>query len=156
MALVVAVLEHIPDVSKAFAEVARILKPDGLLVGYSAFMECFYEISYSHLSFKALEHYATINGMKLEKIGGGGAFGIDYHLAVLFYPLPFKPMRRLVASSIRALIRTKAVSSYLLLRFRRRKGHVEASSMAQLFYQVECLRRSNGFEFIIRKLPLTK
>ena len=56
-----------------------MLRPGGVMVGYAAFMESFHEISYSHLSFKALEHYAAINGMQLEVIGGGGAFGIDYH-----------------------------------------------------------------------------
>ncbi|MFT7475981.1 MAG: ubiquinone/menaquinone biosynthesis C-methylase UbiE [Verrucomicrobiales bacterium] len=60
-----AVLEHVPDVAKAFAETARILKPGGLFVGYVAFMKCFHEISYSHLSFKALESYASKNGMVL-------------------------------------------------------------------------------------------
>ena len=68
VAIMDAVLEHIPDVGKAISEVARVLKPGGVFIGYVAFMECFHEISYSHLSFKALEHYSTINGMKLEKI----------------------------------------------------------------------------------------
>jgi ubiquinone/menaquinone biosynthesis C-methylase UbiE len=51
-----AVLEHIPDVSRAFAEVARVLKPGGVFTGYSAFMECFHEISYNHLSHKAFKN----------------------------------------------------------------------------------------------------
>lgn len=77
VAIMDAVLEHIPEVEKAIAETARVLKPGGLFVGYAAFMECFHEISYSHLSFKALEHYAKINNMKLQKISGGTRFGIE-------------------------------------------------------------------------------
>ena len=60
-----AVLEHIPNVGAAFAETARILKRGGCFVGYVAYMECFHEISYSHLSFMALEHYSKINGLRL-------------------------------------------------------------------------------------------
>ena len=93
-----AVLKHIPDVGKAFSEVARVLKPGGVFIGYVAYMECFHEISYSHLSFKALEHYSTIHNMKLEQIPGGHAFGIDYHLQVLFYPIPFKYARKIKTS----------------------------------------------------------
>ncbi len=66
-----AVLEHLPEVEKSFAEVARVLKPGGFFVGYVAFMECFHEISYSHLSFKALEYLAGKNGLRLESISGG-------------------------------------------------------------------------------------
>jgi SAM-dependent methyltransferase len=81
-----AVLEHIPDVSGAFREVGRTLKPDGVFVGYSAYMECFHEISYHHLSHKALEDLAQRNGLRLEKIAPSGAFGIDYHCARLIEP----------------------------------------------------------------------
>ena len=146
-----AVLEHIPDVGKAISEVARVLKPGGVFIGYVAFMECFHEISYSHLSFKALEHYSKINGMKLEKISGGSAFGIDYHLRVLFYPLPFKLSRKLIAKFIRFLFRFKAKLAYLVLRYKRKMKYEEAKEMSELFYKVECLRQSNGFTHLIRK-----
>ena len=69
-----------------------------LLCGLEFCCECFHEISYSHLSFKALEHYSTIHNMKLEQIPGGHAFGIDYHLQVLFYPIPFKYARKIKTS----------------------------------------------------------
>jgi len=147
-----AVLEHIPDVSKAFKEVARVLRPNGVFVGYSAFMECFHEISYSHLSFRALEHYSNINGLKLEKISGGGRFGIDYHTYVLLYPLPFQYLRPLVAWKIRAIFKIKSWLVYCAVRFVRKQSHIESSAMAKLYYQIECLRQSNGYSFVIRKL----
>lgn len=146
-----AVLEHIPDVSAAFTETARILRPGGLFVGYVAFMECYHEISYAHLSFKALEHLSEKNGMKLEAVSGGSRFGIDYHLNVLLLPLPVRWLRPLVAASIRGLLKVKSAGGYCALRFGRGQSHRESIETAKLFYRVQCLRQSNGFEFIIRK-----
>ena len=151
VAIMDAVLEHIPDVAKAISEVARVLKPEGLFIGYVAFMECFHEISYSHLSFKALEHYSKINGMDLIKIGGGKRFGIDYHKMVLFYPLPVKWLRPIRASSIRGIMYLKSRIAYLGLRIKRKLSHVEANKMALQYFQLECLRQSVGFSYIIRK-----
>ena len=151
VAIMDAVLEHIPDVGKAFSEVARVLKPRGVFIGYVAYMECFHEISYSHLSFKALEHYSKINGMNLEKISGGSAFGIDYHLRILFYPLPFRFLRKIIASSIRFIFKIKSKLSYFFLRYNRKMSSKEAKEMAFLYYQIECLRQSNGFTYQIRK-----
>ena len=151
VAIMDAVLEHIPDVGKAFSEVARVLKPKGVFIGYVAFMECFHEISYSHLSFKALEHYSNINGMKLEKISGGSAFGIDYHLRILFYPFPFRFLRKVIASTIRFMFKIKSKFSYFVLRYKRKMNRKEAKEMAMLYFQVECLRQSNGFTHLIRK-----
>lgn len=152
VAIMDAVLEHIPDVGKAFNEVSRVLKQNGVFIGYVAYMECFHEISYSHLSFKALEHYSNINGMKLEKISGGSRFGIDYHSRVLFYPIPFGLMRRIIASLIRGIFKLKSNLAYIGLRWRRKLSHAEALELKNLYYQIECLRQSNGFLFVIRKL----
>ncbi|MFM1932571.1 MAG: hypothetical protein RL226_1874 [Bacteroidota bacterium] len=146
-----AVLEHIPNVGAAFSEVGRILKPGGVFVGYVAFMECFHEISYSHLSHKAMEHYSQINGLKLEKIAGGGRFGIDYHLSVLLFPIPFQWARPLIASCIRGWIWLKSKAMGAALRLIRKTGSEEAQRRSKLYYQVECLRQSNGFQFMIRK-----
>jgi SAM-dependent methyltransferase len=154
IAIMDAVLEHIPDVGKAFSEVSRVLVPGGLFVGYSAYMECFHEISYSHLSYMALQHYALINNMRLVKISGGGRFGIDYHLNVILYPFPFKYFRPVVALMIRSLFRVKSWFVYAAMRFIRKKGHIESAKKATLYYKVECLRQSNGFSFVIQKNDL--
>lgn len=147
-----AVLEHIPNVSAAFAEVGRVLKKDGVFIGYVAFMECFHEISYSHLSFKALEHFARINGMKLEKISGGHRFGIDYHKSVLYYPFTFNFMRAFTAWRIRTFIIMKSKLVYLYLRFKRKEPAPMAREKSADYFKLECLRQSNGFNFVIRKL----
>lgn len=151
IAIMDAVLEHIPEVEKAISEVSRVLKPGGQFIGYVAFMECFHEISYSHLSFKALEHYAKIYGMTLKKITGGSRFGIDYHLKILFYPLPFNYSRRIIASCIRGIIKLKSKFAYLGLRYKRKLNSKDAKETADLYYKVECLRQSNGFVYIIEK-----
>jgi SAM-dependent methyltransferase len=151
VAIMDAVLEHVPDVGKAFTEVSRVLKQDGLFIGYVAFMECFHEISYSHLSYKALEHYASLNNMQLIKIAGGSRFGIDYHLKVLLYPLPVEWARGIIAFMIRGIFKSKSVLVYLLMRLKRRASHSESARKASLYYQVECLRQSNGFTYMIKK-----
>jgi len=146
-----AVLEHIPDVGAAFKEVGRVLKPNGIFIGYVAFMECFHEISYSHLSFKALEHYSAINNMKLEKIAGGTGFGIDYHTRVILHPIPSKWLCKLIAFQIRTTFKLKSWFAYLGLRYRRKMSKPEAKEMKDLYFKVECLRQSYGFSYIIRK-----
>lgn len=146
-----AVLEHVPDPGKAFTEVARVLKNGGVFIGYVAFMECFHEISYCHLSFKALENFSNINGMKLKTISGGHRFGIDYHKAVLFYPLSFKIFRPINAFFIRSLFKLKSKLAYLALLLVRRKSSAEAKYLSELYYKVECLRQSVGFYFYITK-----
>jgi SAM-dependent methyltransferase len=148
-----AVLEHVQDAGKAFSEVARILRPGGYFLGYAAFMECFHEISYSHLSFKALEYYAQASGMRLEKLGGGGRFGIDYHLRILFYPLPFGAIRAVLAAFVRGLLRLKAAFAVALL-ILRRLSLKSALALASSYFKLECLRQSVGFTFVIRKPPI--
>ncbi len=146
-----AVLEHVPDPGLAFKEVARVLKKGGIFIGYVAFMECFHEISYCHLSFKALENFAVTNGLKLEKISGGHKFGIDYHQAVLYYPLNFKFIRSIKSSYIRGVFKLKSRLAYLFLRFKRGEVKEIANEQSELYYKVECLRQSVGFFYYITK-----
>jgi SAM-dependent methyltransferase len=145
-----AVLEHVEDVETSFVEVARVLKTGGRFVGYSAFMECFHEISYHHLSFRALEHLSAKNGLNLVFIGGGNRFGIDYHLAVLLHPLPFQFACGVIAALIRGVIGFKSGVAFLVLKLVGR-SFSEALRKAHGYYRLECLRQSVGFTFVIEK-----
>jgi SAM-dependent methyltransferase len=153
-----AVLEHIPDVTGAFREVGRTLKPGGVFVGYSAYMECFHEISYHHLSHKALEDLARRNGLVLEKIAPSKAFGIDYHCARLIEPfVRFNswPTKRLLRPVIQFLIRCQlrilAYKRYWKSRIQMKMTTPEAARDAELYRRVETLRYAAGFTFVIRK-----
>jgi len=98
-----------------------------------------------------LEYFSENNGMKLKKISGGSSFGIDYHLQVLLYPLPFSFVLRVIPRLIRGWIRLKSKLSYLILRHKRKMNKSDAMNKAKLYYQIECLRQSVGYSFIIQK-----
>ena len=149
-----SVLEHVKDVGKAFQEVSRVLKQNGKFIGYAAFMECYHEISYSHLSFKALEYYAEHNNMKLSKISGGSRFGIDYHISILLYPIPFKIGRKVISSLIRMTFKLKSHIVFLGLIFIRRMKIRDAKILSLNYYKLEVLRQSVGFNFIIEKFQI--
>lgn len=151
VAIMDAVLEHLPDVDTSVAEVARVLRPGGVFIGYVAFMECFHEISYFHLSFKAIEYLARKHGLVLEAVSGGGRFGIDYHVAVLAYPLNIGWARALISGGIRGVVRIKSIAAYVLRRILKRDSKSAAAQWAKQYYLLECLRQSTGFNFIIRK-----
>ena len=147
-----SVLQYIPDVAGAISEVSRILNKGGLFIGYAAFMEPFYSVTYSHLSFKALEYFADINNMRLEKISGGRRFGIDFHFSVLFDPIKLSFLRGFIAFFIRSIMWIKARLLFIVLRLIYGEEKAEAKHEADLYFKVECLRVSVGFDFLMRKL----
>lgn len=130
-----------------------------MLVGYVAFMECFHEISYNHLSHKALEEYSCRNNMELERISPGGAFGLDYHCARLIEPfIKFNSpltrfyLRPILRKIVSGQILLMALKQYCKNRVHHKHNRKEAREEAELYRRVNLLRFANGFEFLIRKV----
>jgi len=152
-----AVFEHIPDVAKAFSEIARVLKPGAVLIGYSAFMESFHEISYNHLSYKGLEFYSDDNGLELEILQSEGC-GVDYHISraletLIRFGSPFtkRVLRPVIRSSFYCLLRITWLKCYFGHRVRRKLSKRDACAQAHDFYVTERLRYASGYSFVIRK-----
>ena len=57
------------------------------------------------------------NNMKLSKISGGSRFGIDYHISILLFPIPFKIGRKVISSLIRMTFKLKSHIVFLGLIF---------------------------------------
>ncbi|HLG19352.1 MAG TPA: methyltransferase domain-containing protein [Bdellovibrionota bacterium] len=146
-----SVLEHIPNLSRAFAEIARVLKPGGKFVGYAAFLEPYHEISYCHVSYSALEYFALESGMKLRKLFGGGRYGIGVQIASLIWPLRIPFLQTLVSALINTLLRFKLVFGFFYLILRRRQELSDAWKKAKQYYVSQKLGYSQGFSFLIDK-----
>lgn len=116
-------------------------------------MECYHKISYSHLSFEALEDFAHQSGMRLVRVCGGSRFGIDCHLGVASLPAAAAVGTPIVAAGIRGVMRAKSAAAHFGLRLGRRMSHREALEMASFHFKLEALRQTNGFTFVIERLP---
>lgn len=81
----VAVFEHLLDPRDGIEEIGRVLKPGGVLVGYSAFLENFHEVSYHHLTHKALEHLFERAGLRVVRLWPT-SYGLDYQIGNLLVP----------------------------------------------------------------------
>ncbi|MDX1909094.1 MAG: hypothetical protein SF053_18800 [Bacteroidia bacterium] len=62
-----------------------------------------------------------------------------------------KWLNPLLAGMMRGIFWLKSQAAYLNLRWRRRILPSEARTLAQQYFTLECLRQSQGFNFVIRK-----
>lgn len=114
-------------------------------------MECYHEISYSHLSFKALEYLSKEYGLKLIRIAPVKTFGITYQLGVLLHPIPFKWGSKVFSSLIRVWLKLKYHAALPVILFRRNLSFREALELIRQAYKVDIYRMTAGYTFTIEK-----
>lgn len=120
----IAVFEHLLDPARGVAEIARTMKPGGVLIGYSAFLENFHEVSYHHLSHKGVEHLFEQAGLRLVSLWPA-KYGLDYQLGNLLVPggrprFARAAVRGLTRFGVGAIVRAQAAVHTLARRIRGR------------------------------------
>lgn len=76
------VIEHLPEPALAFAEMGRLLRPNGILLLNTPFLYMLHEIPHDYYRFTryAIERLLKMSGMevlRLEATGGAGAVMVD-------------------------------------------------------------------------------
>ncbi|MBX3043250.1 MAG: class I SAM-dependent methyltransferase [Ignavibacteriae bacterium] len=72
-----SVMEHIPNPWDGFREISRILKPGGLYVGATAFLQPYHANSYFHMSHLGVRYIAENTGFEIVEILPSKMNGIE-------------------------------------------------------------------------------
>lgn len=68
LVVTVAVFEHLYDPFQAAREVARVLKPSGVLLGTTAFLEHFHANSYFHMTHLGVQRVFGLAGFQIDRL----------------------------------------------------------------------------------------
>ena len=149
------VLHLVPHVVKDMAEIARVLRPGGRLLGYVAFTESFQESSTLHVSHRGLEQLCRDAGLVLDEIEPT-AYGLDYHLAEVLLPFGMLgPVRRALRAAARTVAAGVMSAWAALLAARscalRRTPWSEWNALRRKWRWYFALALASGYEFAATK-----
>ena len=147
-----AVLHLVPDPRADVAEIGRVLKPGGVLVGYVGFLEGDPEQARFLFTHLALSETMKAGGLELMEISVS-AYGLDVQLANLAIPFGAWPAgRNAVRRGLRAALRAwmSLLSAAIALRHSRRDGIPFAESR-RLWRTWLDVSHAAGFTFLARK-----
>ncbi len=146
-----SVMEHIPNPWLACKEIFRVLEPNGIYIGFTAFLQPFHERSYYNMSHLGVQLMLEQAGFKVELIEPTKISGIESILRTLiglksvykFFIFPF-----LLFSY--SLLITRKISAKILLFYY--KNNKEKKDRINEFLNEEPLRFTAGFYYIAKKI----
>jgi len=144
------VMEHIPNPWAVCDELFRVLKPNGLYVGSTAFLYPFHERSHYNMSHLGVKHMLEQSGFVVEKIVPWKISGIEALVRVLFCGRFLKQVAgyfvRVQFNLIMYMrkVGAKFVSLFYL-------NNAAKSERIFQFIEEEPLRFTSGFTYVARK-----
>jgi SAM-dependent methyltransferase len=137
----IAVLEHVKMPDIVMSEARRVLKPGGLLIGTSAFLEPFHLNSYEHMTHLAIHRTLSGAGFEVILISPNRQWSVLRAQAEMsLFPIGALP-RWLRRTSVAPL----EVASRGAWALKRRLGKKRASELQRL------LETTGGFRFVARR-----
>jgi SAM-dependent methyltransferase len=151
-----AVLEHLPEPDPFLGELRRVLKDDGLLFGYAAFLEPLHGMSYFHASHMGLEVLLLKHGFRPIRLWPSHV-GVGYQIETMLFPkrVPVvQPVVRILLRLMgRALLAGNRWARELLALSRGLPGEQRREERAT-YRRLLSLRFACGFNFIAVKEEL--
>lgn len=148
LVVTVAVFEHLYDPFKAARELFRMLKPGGVVVGTTAFLEQFHANSYFHMTHLGVQRVFTAAGFAVEDVWPTWHFAES--LATFWVPRQLSFPHQAIATSFRVAAHSLMRVRNWGLRYYLRRHGVSGEEIAQRI-QIEQLTWSGAIGFLACK-----
>ena len=142
-----AVMEHIPDPWVASNELFRILKPGGLYIGSTAFLQAFHERSHYNMSHLGVRHMLEKSGFVVEEIISWKASGLEALIRSLF--VVKLPVSLLVGLPFKFIMSLRKIGA----KFVEKIYSKDTNKLRRIsqFLAEEPMRFTSGFTYVARK-----
>jgi SAM-dependent methyltransferase len=143
----ISAMEHFPDPWFVCNELFRVLKPGGLYVGSTAFLQAFHERSYYHMTHLGVRHMLEKSGFAIEQIIPFEKSGFSFLAGSLF--VIKQPGSFLADSGFNVIMFLRKMGAKFISRFYT-KDKVKFNRISQ-FVSEEKIRFASGFIYTARK-----
>jgi len=140
-------MEHVPDPWTVCSEIFRVLKPGGLYLGSTAFLQALHERSHYHMTHLGIERMLVKSSFVVEKIIPFEVSGFEALARSLF--VVKQPVSCLVALQFKCIMFLRKVGAKLARKIYS-KDTMKLRRISQ-FAAEERMRFASGFIYVARK-----
>lgn len=146
-----AVMEHIPDPWRGCDEIYRVLKPNGIYIGSTAFLQPYHERSHYNMTHLGVKYMLEKSGFVVENIIPFKTNGVESILRTI---IGLKYMNNIIVFpfkyfiKILLLLRKIVVKTYFFVY----KSNTKKRNRIEEFIKEDDLRFTSGFFYSARKI----